>query len=148
MLWGAGGRATSAADVDAARRATPGWEWVERDPASRGSLWAALADADVVVTHGGQNAVAEVAAARRPAVVVAQPRPFGEQVATARAVEELGAAVGLVRWPMAAQWPGLLERAAAAGGDGWERWSSGHGAVTAAHHLDALASSVRPAVAS
>ena len=82
--WGGGGRGTSAAEVAAARAATPGWEWVERGPGSPSpDLWADLAAADVVVTHGGQNAVAEVAAARRPAVVVAQPRPFDEQVATA-----------------------------------------------------------------
>ena len=74
-----------------ARAATPGWHWVERGPGSPSpDLWSDLAAADVVVTHGGQNAVAEVAAARRPAVVVAQPRPFDEQVATARAVDRLG----------------------------------------------------------
>ena len=40
---------------------------------------AELRAADVVVTHAGQNAVAEVAAARRPAVVVPKDRPYGEQ---------------------------------------------------------------------
>lgn len=141
LLWGGGGRGTSAAQVAAARAATPGWEWVERGPGSPSpDLWADLAAADVVVTHGGQNAVAEVAAARRPAVVVAQPRPFDEQVATARAVDRLGAAVGVDAWPDAADhWPGLLDRALRRGGDGWRRWSTGHGAVSAAGHLDALA---------
>ena len=141
LLWGGGGRGTSAVQVAAARAATPGWEWVERGPGSPSpDLWSELATADVVVTHGGQNAVAEVAAARRPAVVVAQPRPFDEQVATARAVDRLGAAVGVDTWPAAAdQWPGLLDRALHRGGDGWRRWSTGHGAGTAAAHLDALA---------
>ncbi|WP_330474475.1 glycosyltransferase [Terrabacter sp. C0L_2] len=141
LLWGGGGHGTSAAQVAAARAATPGWEWVERGPGSPSpDLWSELATADVVVTHGGQNAVAEVAAARRPAVVVAQPRPFDEQVATARAVDRLGAAVGVETWPAGAdQWPGLLDRALRRGGDGWWRWSTGHGALTAAAHLDALA---------
>lgn len=139
LLWGGGGRGTSAADVAAARAATPGWEWVERGPGSPSpDLWSELATADVVVTHGGQNAVAEVAAARRPAVVVAQPRPFDEQVATARAVERLGAAVGVDTWPSADSWPGLLDRAVARGGDGWRRWSTGHGAASAAARLEAL----------
>ena len=93
-------------------------------------LWSDLAAADVVVTHGGQNAVAEVAAARRPAVVVAQPRPFDEQVATAGAVDRLGAAVGLAAWPHAAAWPGLLEQALDRGGEGWRQWSTGHGAAS------------------
>ncbi|SDO77283.1 Glycosyltransferase family 28 C-terminal domain-containing protein [Pedococcus dokdonensis] len=137
VLWGAGGRTTTAADVDAARAATPTWTWVERVPGvpGDGSIWEALASADVVVTHGGQNAVAEVAAARRPAVVVAQPRPFDEQVATARAVESRQIAVGLSAWPSADEWPDLLERAISRGGAGWAQWSTGHGAAVAAAHL-------------
>ncbi|GAA2467220.1 glycosyltransferase [Terrabacter carboxydivorans] len=139
LLWGGGGRGTSAAEVAAARAATPGWEWVERGPGSPSpDLWSDLASADVVVTHGGQNSVAEVAAAGRPAVVVAQPRPFDEQVATARAVERLGAAVGVDTWPRAESWPGLLDRAVARGGEGWRRWSTGNGAAVAAARLDAL----------
>ena len=123
-----------------ARAATPGWHWVERGPDSPSpDLWSDLAAADVVITHGGQNAVAEVAAARRPAVVVAQPRPFDEQVATARAVDRLGAAVGLDAWPEATTWPTLLDRALRRGGDGWRVWSTGHGAESAASRLDALA---------
>lgn len=139
LLWGAGGRTTTAAQVAAARDATPGWEWVQWSPSLPEShLWDALLDADVVVTHGGQNAVAEVAAARRPAVVVAQPRPFEEQEATAAALDRMGLAVGLATWPEADAWPGVLERARRLGGTGWERWSSGHGAADAAERLDDL----------
>jgi hypothetical protein len=138
VLWGAGGRDTPATDLDRARAATPGWRWVERGPGCPGDLWPELAAADVVVTHGGQNAVAEVASARRPAVVVAQPRPFEEQVATARAVDALGVAVGLDHWPAPERWPSLLETAAARGGSGWARWTSGDGARSAAHHLEDL----------
>jgi hypothetical protein len=141
VLWGSGGRRTGADELAAARAATPGWDWVERDPALHPSsdLWGDLLAADVVVTHAGQNAVAEVAAAGRPAVVVAQPRPFGEQEATAAAVQRLEAAIGLPRWPQPDEWPGLLDRAAARGGSGWGRWSSGDGARAAAARLAALA---------
>lgn len=141
VLWGSGGRSTGIDAVAAARAATPDWEWVERDPVTAPSsdLWADLARADVVVTHAGQNAVAEVAAARRPAVVVAQPRPFGEQEATAAAVDRMGLAVGLTRWPDTTVWPGLLEQAARLGGSGWSRWSDGEGARRAARHLQDLA---------
>lgn len=139
VLWGAGSRAPAAGQVDQAAAATPGWHWQVRVPGSPGELWTDLEAADVVVTHGGQNAVAEVAAARRPAVVVAQPRPFGEQAATAAALDALGIAVGVDGWPAAAEWPALLGRAATLGGEGWSRWSTGRGAAAAAGHLERLA---------
>lgn len=137
LLWGAGGRTTTADQVAAARTATPGWTWVERTPGTPAALplWEQLHAADVVVTHAGQNAVAEVAAARRPAVVVAQPRPFDEQVATARQVEAWEIAVGRVDWPTADEWPALLELALRRGGAGWTRWSTGRGAEDAAARL-------------
>ena len=140
VLWGAGGRTTTTADLAAARAATPSWTWVERSPGepSDTPLWEDLQRADVVVTHAGQNSVAEVGAARRPAVVVAQPRPFDEQGATARQVEALGIAVGRAAWPSADAWPGLLQLALERGGAGWARWSTGHGAAAVAAHLRAV----------
>jgi hypothetical protein len=140
VLWGAGGRTTTSAELEAAAAATPCWTWVERSPEvpSDASLWEQLQQADVVVTHAGQNAVAEVAAARRPAVVVAQPRPFGEQLATARQVEAHEIAVGRDAWPPAHDWPGLLALALARGGTGWARWSTGHGAADASARLSTV----------
>lgn len=137
VLWGAGGRSTTDGQLAAARAATPSWTWLERSPAiaSETSLWDQLQQADVVVTHAGQNAVAEVAAARRPAVVIAQPRPFDEQVATAHWVERRSIAVGRSTWPPAECWPDLLRLALARGGQGWSRWSTGLGATAAAAHL-------------
>ena len=137
VLWGAGGRSTTEAELEAARAATPSWTWVERSPGTPSDtpLWEQLQQADVVVTHAGQNAVAEVAAARRPAIVIAQPRPFDEQAATARQVEALGIAVGRTTWPLADTWPGLLHLALERGGQGWRRWSTGTGAADAAARL-------------
>jgi hypothetical protein len=144
LLWGAGGTDAGPEDIAAARAATPGWTWLERSPSSPSpDLWRELGQADVVVTHAGQNAVAEVAAARRPAVLVAQTRPFGEQQTTARAVDELAAAVGLPAWPNPSAWPDLLNLATARGGEGWRSWSTGHGAVDAAAHIDRLAATQR-----
>ncbi|QIM21766.1 hypothetical protein G7075_12570 [Phycicoccus sp. HDW14] len=140
VVWGAGGRDTGAGAVDAARAATPGWTWSECSPAHPSpDLWRDLCAADVVVTHAGQNAVADVAAARAAAVVVAQRRPFDEQDATAAAVSRMRVADGHTSWPEPGDWPGVLERAVRRGGRGWSRWSTGRGAQDAAAWLDDLA---------
>ena len=140
VLWGAGGADLDRATLAAARAATPGWRWEVRGgghPLSP-DLVQDLRDADVVVCHAGQGSVADVALLRRPAVVLAQPRPFEEQEATARALDRLGLAVTDRGWPAAERWPDLLERAHRLGGERWALWG-GDGATTAAAHLDALA---------
>lgn len=141
VLFGSGGRDVGDADFRAARAATPGWTWEYRVPGSAedagaaDDVWTALHRAEVVVVHGGHNAVAEVAAARRPAVVVAQDRPFAEQRRRAELLRAEGL-VALDRWPAAQEWPGLLDRARAAGTGPWERWAPGDGAQRAAAFLD------------
>ena len=144
VLWGRGGSEVTAADVRAAAAATPAWTWdlggfdgVDPDP------WELLQSADVVVTHGGQNALAEVAASRRPAVVVPQERPHDEQHANARALT--GLAVVRPRWPVPPQWPALLDEAAAQDVSGWSEWLDGQGAQRAAHRLDARAAELAAA---
>lgn len=148
-LWGAGGTSPTAELADA-RAATPDWEWRVADGhVDADGVWELLQWADVVVTHAGQNAVAEVADARRPAVVIADDRPHGEQAATAAAVHAAGLSVGLPGWPAAAEWPDLLATARAIGGSGWARWSPPGGAARAARFLADLAVSVRvPSAAS
>ncbi len=145
VLFGSGGRDVSDADFRAARAATPGWTWEYRVPGSAEDgagdedVWTSLQRAEVVVVHGGHNAVAEVAAARRPAVVVAQDRPFREQQRRAELLRAEGL-VALDRWPAAADWPALLERARATGAGPWHRWAPGDGAQRAAAFLDRAAS--------
>lgn len=142
VLWGSGGTAVSPSDLTAAREATPEWYWTVRSPDSPSpDLWDDLISTDVVVTHGGQNAVAEVAAARRPAVVIAQPRPFNEQQATATALNRFGVAIGLDHWPATHEWPTVLDRAAAQDANAWRQWSTGHGGADAAALLDHLVTS-------
>ncbi|NMH92286.1 UDP-N-acetylglucosamine--N-acetylmuramyl-(pentapeptide) pyrophosphoryl-undecaprenol N-acetylglucosamine transferase [Pseudonocardia bannensis] len=152
-LWGSGGLDVTADQVHAAAAATPGWCWdvvgppppAARDTATvrwRGWLadpWPALSEADVVVTHAGQNALAEVAAARRPAVVVPQERPHGEQRATAAALGRAHIATVAARWPDPDRWPGLLERTLRRGGGSWAAWSTGTGGQRAAALLEELA---------
>lgn len=132
VLWGAGGRATTDEQVLAAMNATPDWRWTDiGTKATASQVWRHLSQADVVVAHAGQNVVAEVAAARRPAVIVAEPRPHDEQLATARALNRLGLAVGLDSWPDAECWPDLLSAAQRIGGAKWTRWSRGGSARAA-----------------
>ena len=140
LLYGQGGSTLTDSDLDAARAATPEWSWTALggnagwvdDP------WPALSAADVIVTHAGLNAVAEVAAARKPAIVIPQPRPHDEQVTTARALGAAGIALVLEDWPPAEQWPGLLDRSLR-NGERWSEWSSGAGARRAATMIEAVA---------
>ena len=145
VLWGAGGDGRPTDRIDAAIAATPGWDW--RVAAVGQDVWDLLSWADVVVTHGGQGAIAEVAAARRPAVMIAEPRPHGEQSATVRVLADAGLAVGLQSWPDAAQWPGLLQSALAHGGDQWARWAPLDAAQRAAGFLGSAARNLRTKVA-
>lgn len=134
VLNGAGGDPLLDADaLAAARRAAPGWRWtVLGGPGGRwqDDPWPVVCAADVVVTHAGQNAVADVAAARRPAVVIARDRPHDEQHHLVRALQAHD------RWPVVALehppgpegWAALLERQAACDGRAWRTFNDGAGA--------------------
>ena len=106
--------------------------WVE-DP------WTLLCQADVVVATAGNNAIADAAAARRPLVAVPQPRPFREQERHAEVLRSHGLAEMAVPWPDRRQWPAVLERAQALGGDGWSRYHAGDGARRMASALQEFA---------
>lgn len=145
VLWGRGGGPLLEGFLGSAARATPGWTWRQAGTgsAARVPVWDLLTWSDVVVAHGGQNAVAEVAAARRPAVVIAQPRPHGEQAATVATLRRAGLAVGLDSVPEPARWPDLLARALELGGEGWDRWAPPDAPRRAADFLWATAVEVR-----
>jgi predicted glycosyltransferase len=132
LLLGSGGHAVSDADVAALRDQTPDWDWTVLGGGVAGPSvpepWTAISGADVVVTHAGQNALAEVAAARRPAVVLPQARPHDEQVVTGEVLAGGG-------WPVAVleTWPGqgwaeLLDRVSRLDGNRWVDWCDGQAA--------------------
>ena len=137
LLLGDGGHGLDAPAIAAAIDATAGrWVWTLTGDLAGGrritdpdELWSALLAADVVVASAGNNAVAEVAAARRPLIVLPQDRPFGEQHAHAEVLAREGLATALRSWPPAAEWGALLDRALAAGGDGWQAYHDGRGAA-------------------
>ncbi len=141
VMLGAGGTDVTDRELSEAVRATPDWSWTFLG-GPRGDWiddpWPVLCRADVVVTHAGQNAIAECAAARVPTVVIPQDRPHAEQHATARALHAAGLATVRDGWPLPHAWPELLAKAAARE-DRWERWSPGDGAQRAGRLLTELA---------
>ncbi len=140
VLLGEGGHDMPADMLANAANSAADWAWTLRSAeAPSPDVWLDLHLSDIVVCHGGNNAVAEVAAARRPAIVVAQDRPFREQHHTAAALEESEICVGLAGWPADEEWPGLLNLALERGTSGWSAWNPRDGAKQAALHLDGLA---------
>jgi Glycosyltransferase family 28 C-terminal domain len=130
VLSGRGGSGLTPEALEAARCATSGWDWTVLGPPGEDWVedpWPLVCGADVVVTHAGQNAIADVAAARRQAIVVPQDRPHSEQRALARVLARTGLAAVEPTWPQAARWPALLEATAARDGARWERWTAGGG---------------------
>ncbi|MGJ0120112.1 glycosyltransferase [Williamsia sp. MIQD14] len=121
VLGGAGGSAVDTHAVEAAARACPDHRWRFAGPGSWvDDVWPLLHSASVVVTHAGQNAVADVACAATPAVVIPQDRPFGEQNATAEALSRNSIAVTLDTWPAPEAWPRLLAEASAIDTTRWK----------------------------
>ena len=141
VLAGRGGDEFSPTALDRARASAPHWTW---EHIGGSGTWVddvrpSLSAASVVITHAGQGALADVAAARKPAVVVPQTRPHDEQLASARVL-----AAG--DWPVIVRdrlpdsgWEKLLERASGLDGTRWERWNDGHGAARAAAVIGELA---------
>ena len=93
----------------------------------------------MVVSHAGQNLIAEIAAARRPALLLPQDRPFDEQRVMASALGAAGLPA-LVRdtWPSPAEWPELLDRVGRLDGSRWSSWNDGDGAARVAELLSEL----------
>lgn len=129
VLNGSGGGDLGPAVLAGARSETPDWDWTFLG--GTGGTWVddpqgLLRRADVVVTHAGQNAVAEVAAVRRPAVIVPQDRPHDEQVTTA-------SVLGGGPWPVTvvpdparvSGWAAVLEATADLDGHRWADWCDG-----------------------
>jgi hypothetical protein len=130
------------AAVDECAAACPGTTWTAiggTDGCWVDDPWQRICAADVVVTHAGQGAVADVAAARRRTVVIAQPRPYGEQAATAEVLRRNRLATVVQYWPDAQAWPALIARALASDPDRWTRWQVSGAAARAARAIEATA---------
>ena len=144
VLQGSGGTSIGQADLAAAAVAAPDWDWHRLGPGAwADDPWPELCAADVVVTHAGLGALADVAAACRPAVVVPEDRPHDEQRATARALGDAGLATTSGHWPDGDEWPDLLAQALGVGGSGWGCWRTDGAAERAARVIEAVADDQR-----
>nr|WP_197381156.1 glycosyltransferase [Mycolicibacterium mengxianglii] len=134
VLGGAGGSTLDAETVAALAAEQPSYHWsslgVPGGPWTS-DPWPQICAADVVVGHGGQGCVADIAAAERPAVIIPQARPFDEQQMTARVLQQHQLAVVARRWPDHRAWPGLLAHAMSGDPARWRRWQI-HGAAARA----------------
>ncbi|WP_088185376.1 glycosyltransferase [Sphingobium sp. Z007] len=99
--------------------------WVD-DPARE------IADAGLIVGAAGDGLVGAVMAADRPFLCVPEARPYGEQRATALALDALRAAIMIETWPSPDQWPSLIDRATALPTHARKRLHDPHGVDAAA----------------
>ncbi|WP_371030541.1 glycosyltransferase [Pseudoclavibacter sp. JSM 162008] len=144
VLAGSGGGGMTSAQIREAKRQTPGVEWDEigttpgnrvADPGPR------IREASLVITHAGQGAIADVAAAQVPAIVVPQPRPHDEQITSARVLAATPNLPVIVAETFDRDdWAGLLDAASELDGRQWATWNDGGGALRAAALLDRMAS--------
>jgi len=142
VMSGSGGSSITVSDLQRFSTRFPEYVWEGLGVAGGPWIddpWPVLTGADVVIGHAGQNTIADIAAAARPAVVIAEPRPFDEQHSTAAALDRSGLAVGLDGWPDPSRWPELIERARDLGPVEWKRWQVEGAAARAAAILDGLA---------
>lgn len=128
VLGGTGGGGVTHSQLQRARALAPRLTWTALGCA--GAPWVEdpapiLRSSSLIVTHAGESAVADVAAARRPAIVMAQERPFSEQRIT---VQELSCG----RWPVVVassaepeRWIPHLTQATALDGSDWAPWCDG-----------------------
>ena len=106
--------------------------WVD-DPAQE------IARAALIVGAAGDGLVNAVLAADRPFLCIPEDRPFAEQLATARALHALGAAIMLETWPSPDQWPSLISQAKALPPHARKRLHDRNGVDTASTWLATMA---------
>ena len=144
VLQGTGGTSIGPADLAAAAAATPDWDWHRLGPGAWAEdPWPELCAADVVVTHAGLGALADVAAAGRPAVVIPEDRPHDEQRATARALADAGLAVTVRPLAGRARVAGPARAGTRRRRIRWRRWGTDGAAARAARVIEAVAADQR-----
>lgn len=153
VVFGGGGGQAEGDTLAAAARHTPELQWRVLGPVTpvsdpppnlilRGWVEDAeveIARAGAVIGSAGDGVVSAVLAADRPFLCLPQARPYEEQIAKARALGSLGAAIVLETWPDGDAWPDLLRRVRRPAGDARSRLVSGDGAAEARAWILSLA---------
>ncbi|WP_030167632.1 MULTISPECIES: hypothetical protein [Actinomycetes] len=141
VMTGSGGTQISEQTVEACRSAYPDMTW--RFAGGPGSWladpWPAMCNAGVVVGNSGQNTVADLAVAARPAILIPEDRPFGEQRAVAEMQRVLQLATVISHWPELASWPELCATAAQTPSRRWSAWETEGAAERAAAAIEEVA---------
>jgi hypothetical protein len=147
VLAGLGTRGSSALDiaVGAARQALPDANWVVLSGADSATVAHTLRTSSLVFAHCGENALAEIAASRVPAIIVPESRPHEEQQAMGIALGASGmpvTVVDMVEHSLDAEaaesavqsidWTQLVRETADLDGEAWAAWCDGAAAARAA----------------
>lgn len=131
VLSGQGGEDVNAV-IDGVRDQVPGLQWVQAGAGSWVSDVAGLLSrAQVVITHCGQNAIADIAATKVPAVLAPQARPHQEQAFLGAELTRLGFGVAAPTRSAEADWSFAVDAALARPGQ-WDRWGTESAAERAA----------------
>lgn len=141
ILNGTGGRGASSLDTFVAQcmSAQPNSEWIQLKDASIATVDHTLRTSGLALAHCGQNAVAEIAACRTPAIFVPEDRPHGEQHALGRALKA-SSVPALVSSPADARpRASLLAEARDLDGNAWSTWVTGQEASRAASIIETVA---------
>jgi len=137
LLSGAGGTEMPDDAVTQLQAALPQYRWTALGgPSWTDDPWSALRRAALVVTHAGQNALADAAAVAAATIVLPQPRPFDEQHTSAAALDAAGLAICSPSWPTPQRW---AELACAAGALDQGRWRAARVDGAAARAAQVLA---------
>ncbi|MBF4572596.1 hypothetical protein ITJ64_08705 [Herbiconiux sp. VKM Ac-1786] len=141
VLHGAGGRGDDPLDTAAKGLEAAGHPVRHLRDAGPAEVWAALRAAPLVLSHCGSNAVAEIAAARRPAILVPDARPHAEQEHLAEALTRAPLPCVVVAPADLARtdWAAAHRTAVALDGTAWRLWNDGGAASRIAELLQRLA---------
>ncbi|MGB3827801.1 MAG: glycosyltransferase, partial [Ornithinimicrobium sp.] len=122
----------------------PGMQWVQAGADHWVSdVGALLNQAQIVITHCGQNAIADIAAIDVPAVLQPQPRPHGEQVSLGAELARLSFGVSVPAPEGAAEgagtdWASLVHTTMAAPSR-WQQWGTESSASRAVELIEQVA---------
>ncbi|WP_338013662.1 hypothetical protein, partial [Corynebacterium heidelbergense] len=154
VLQGSGGDSWTEAYWEEVFRSHSAYRWQLLGGSRRvADPFPALCSSDLVIAAAGQNSVADIAAARVPAIFLPQHRPYEEQQATARLLQSAGLAHIVWDLPGATQWEPHLraawqlgESAQTGRGQGceWERWQVSGATARAAEVIAQVANGGRP----